>query len=81
MPTYNFRNRTTGEIEVREMRIAEMEAILAADSNLDVVPSSFSIGDSMLAEYKKSDRRSRFNEVIRDIKRCNPGNTIDGTDV
>lgn len=63
------------------MRIAEMEAALAADSNLDVVPTSFTIGDSMMAEYRKSDRRAKFNELVRDIKRRNPGNTIDGTDV
>lgn len=76
MPFYNVKNRTTGKTTVMEMRISEMEQMLADDPNLDVVPGPIRTMEARLGS-KMMKPSEGFKDVLRDIKRRNPGTTID----
>lgn len=75
MPTYNVRDKTTGKVTLREMRISEMEQMLRDDPNLDVVPAAVPYGDAWRMGVTKPSQG--FRDVLRDIKRRNPKSTID----
>ncbi len=79
MPTFNFKNRTTGEIWEDRMSIAEMETKLASDANLDVIPGATLQVDPYRCGISKPDNHSQFKDVIKEIKRRHPLNTIDGS--
>ena len=79
MPVYSFKNKQTGETWEDQVSIAEMEAKLAADKNLDVIPGAVFYGDSYRLGITKPDNINHFREVIDGIKKRHPLNTIDGT--
>lgn len=76
MPTYNVLNKKTGKTKQMEMSISEMVQMLKDDPNLDVVPGATPTMEARLGSkmMKPSDG---FKDVLRDIKRRNPGSTID----
>lgn len=76
MPNYTVRNKTTGKTTIQTMTISEMVQMLKDDPNLDVVPGAVGKGEPRLGS--KNNRPSEgFKDVLRDIKRRNPGSTID----
>lgn len=76
MPFYNVLNKTTKKTTVREMTIAEMVKMLKDDPNLDVVPGATPMMEARLGS-KMMKPSEGFKDVLRDIKRRNPGTTID----
>lgn len=76
MPTYNIRNKSTGKTKVVKMSISEMTQMLADNPDLDVVPGLVGKVEPRLGStYMKPSEG--FKDVLRDIKRRNPGSTID----
>lgn len=60
------------------MRIAEMEQMLRDDPDLEIIFTvATPYGDPV--QLGRIGPDSRFKELIKDIKRRNPGNTIDGS--
>ncbi len=76
MPFYNVLNKKTKKTVVQEMTISEMVAMLKADDNLDVVPSATPAMEARLGASMMKPSEG-FKDVLRDIKRRNPGTTID----
>jgi hypothetical protein len=74
VPTYTFRRKSTGDEWTETMKIAEMEEMLAADPDVQYVPGGFAYCDSWLVGVTKPS--DGFRDVLKDIKRRNPGSTI-----
>jgi len=72
MPTYTFRNKTTGEEWTDMMSIAEMETLLK-DENVEQVIVAVHIGDP----WSRKKMPSGFREVLKKIKKNNRGAKID----
>lgn len=75
IPTYNFRNKVTGEEWTSEqMTIADMERTLRENKDLDVLPAATPYGDAWrMGVLRPSDG---MNDLLKDIKRRNRGSTI-----
>jgi hypothetical protein len=67
VPSYNFLRKSTGETWTDRMSIAEMEAKLAEDKDLDVVPVAVPIGDGYRLGTWKPDNHSLWREHLRKI--------------
>lgn len=75
MPTYTFRSRSSGLETTERMTIAEMEARLASDPDTYVVIAPVGYADSWRIGVSRSSEG--FRDVLRTIKKNNPGSTID----
>ena len=69
MPGYNFLRKSTGETWTERMCIADMEAKLAADKDLDVVPVAVPLADGYKIGTWKPDNHSLWREHLRKIKK------------
>lgn len=76
MPTFNFKNKQTGEMWEDRMSIAEMEAKLAADTNLDVIPGATLQVDPLRCGISKPENHSHMRDVMKEIRKKHPLNTI-----
>lgn len=75
MPTYNFRNKETGEEFTEFMFMSEIEQYLKDNPHLEQDISGFSgIGDPVRMGMKKPD--SGFRDVLKEIKRKNYGSRL-----
>ncbi len=75
MPTYTFRNTETNQEHSEFMTIAERESYLEANPQLQQVPHSPPILDSVRLGITKPD--AAFSKyVLGRIKEKNPGSTI-----
>jgi hypothetical protein len=75
MPTYSFRNKTTGETYSKFLTLKERESYLENNPDVEsiidyVVPSSEGIG------HLKRNIGSGWKDVLRKIKDRNPGSNI-----
>lgn len=71
MPTYDFRNKETGEVIEKIMKISEREEWLAANPQYETVISRApSLGDSHRLGMKKPD--AGFREVLAKVKEAHP---------
>ena len=76
MPTYQFRNKETGEVSEQFMRMADKDQFLQDNPNLEAVfLEAPPLGDPVRLGIRKVD--SGFKEVLQKIKRANPGSTLD----
>jgi hypothetical protein len=67
MAYYNFTRKSTGEVWVDSCSISEMDARLAADADLDVIPGAVPQGDAFRLGIWKPDNHSHFREVLKKI--------------
>jgi hypothetical protein len=73
MPTYNLRNRETGEEFVSEiMSMSEIEEYLKANPHIDRLCSAPFIGDPWRQGMKKPD--NEFRDRLKHIKKTHGGN-------
>lgn len=72
MPTYEFRNKNTGEIHQKIMKIAEREIYLQDNPELEsILTSCPSLGDAYRLGLKGTD--DGFKEVLSKIVERTPG--------
>lgn len=74
MPTYTFKNETTGEVITDRMSLSEREAFLTNNPDYKQVLSTPSIGDPMRLGVKKTP--DSFQDLLRHAKKAHKGSTI-----
>lgn len=66
MPTYSFRDKLTGEVFDKIMKISELDIFLSSNDNLEtVITHAPPLGDSVRLGIRKPD--GGFNEVLSKI--------------
>lgn len=78
MPTYNFRNKETGEIFEKFMSISSREDYLRENPHIETMLSGApTLMDPVRAGVRKVD--SGFKEVLRTIHERTPGSQLNKT--
>ena len=78
MPTYSFRNKETGEIFDKIMRIADRDDYLKQNPNLEsVITGAPAFTGDHITAVKKYD--SGFKEVLQKIHERTPGSELNKT--
>jgi len=76
MPTYSFRNKESGEVFDKIMRIAEREEFLSQNPNLEtVITGAPAFTGDHISAVKKYD--TGFKEVLQRIHEKTPGSQLD----
>lgn len=66
MPTYTFRNNTTGEEHTEMMKIAECDEYLAANPHIEQIPVSLNLHSGTGLGVRKTDEG--FKDLLRSKK-------------
>ena len=75
MPTYNFRNKKTGERWEAFMYISEVDDYLKDNPDVEQELNTFSgIGDPYRMGMRKPD--DTFRDLLKEMKTKHPGSTI-----
>lgn len=76
MPTYEFRNKETGEIIERFMKISSKDQFLAENPHLEqtITTAPAFVGDHVVAK-----KDTGFKEVLQKIHERTPGSQLDKT--
>jgi len=75
MPTYSFRDKTTGEVFDKFMRIAERDEFLTQNPNFEsVITGAPAFTGDHITAVKKYD--TGFKEVLQKIHERSPGSTL-----
>ncbi len=78
MPTYSFRNKDTGEIFDKVMRIADRDEFLTQNPNLEsVITGAPAFTGDHITAVKKYD--TGFKEVLQKIHERTPGSQLNKT--
>lgn len=74
-PTYDFRNKDTGEVFERMMKIAEKEQFLIDNPNIEqTITAAPAMGDPVRLGIRRTD--NGFKEVLQKIHSKTPGSTL-----
>lgn len=77
MPTYDFRNKETGEIVTEIMKIADKPQFLIDNPHLEtVILSAPQVNADPLSN---NQHRKGFKEVLNQIHQRSPGSTLNKT--
>lgn len=74
MPTYTFRNKTTGEETTKFLTLGEREEFLKSNPDFNQVLSAPALADSVRLGVRKIDRS--FNDVLIKAKSAHKDSTI-----
>mgnify|MGYP003349401100 CR=1 FL=1 len=75
MPTYNFRNKKTGEEFTSFMFMSEINQYLKDNPEIEQIINSFAgVGDPVMMGMKKPD--GGFRDLLKTIKKGNRGSKI-----
>ena len=75
MPTYEFRDNETGETFEKRMSILDLDKYKEDNPNLEQYHSTY---PGLVADAHVRDKRpDGFKDVLKSIKKANPGSTID----
>lgn len=75
MPTYDFRNKDTGEVFEKVMKIAEKEQYLKDNPNLEsYIGRAPGMADPVNLRVRKAD--NGFKEVLQKIHSKTPGSQL-----
>jgi hypothetical protein len=75
MPTYSFRDKNTGEVFDKAMRIAEREEFLTQNPHLEsIITGAPSFTGDHISAVKKYD--TGFKEVLQRIHEKTPGSQL-----
>jgi hypothetical protein len=78
MPTYDFRNKETGEVFEKIMKIADKEQYLIDNPQIEqALLSAPAMGDSVRLGIRKSD--NGFKEVLQKIHNNTAGSVLNQT--
>lgn len=76
MPTYSFRNKDTGEVFDKILRISEREEFLSQNPNLESVITS---APAFAGDHVTLKPDTGFKEVLQKIHERTPGSQLDKT--
>lgn len=76
MPTYEFRNKETGEVTEHIMRIAELDAFKEANPQLERFISQ---APAFAGDHITIKKDTGFKEVLQRIHEKTPGSQLDKT--
>lgn len=80
MPTYTFKNKETGEVTERIMKMSEFDSFRLDNPFLETVISGGSLCDSLrLGEGLLKGNNAAFSEVLKKIHQRTPGSCLDRT--
>lgn len=75
MPTYSFRDKNTGEVFDKAMRMAEREEFLTQNPNLEsIITGAPAFTGDHISAVKKHD--TGFKEVLQRIHEKTPGSQL-----
>lgn len=75
MPTYSFRDKNTGEVFDKVMRMAEREEFLTQNPNLEsIITGAPAFTGDHISAVKKHD--TGFKEVLQRIHEKTPGSQL-----
>lgn len=75
MPIYEFKNKETGEVIEKQMKIAERDLFLQDNPSFEQHHSSVAaVGDSVRLGVRKADKG--FREVLQKIHERSPGSRL-----
>ena len=75
MPTYSFRDKNTGEVFDKAMRMAEREEFLTQNPNLEsIITGAPAFTGDHISAIKKHD--TGFKEVLQRIHEKTPGSQL-----
>ena len=75
MPTYDFKNKDTGEVFEKIMKIAEKEQFLKDNPNIEsYIGSAPAVGDPVRLGVRKAD--NGFKDVLQQIHQRTPGSNL-----
>ena len=75
MPTYEFRDKDTGETFEKRMSMLDLDKYKEDNPNLEQYHSTY---PGLVADAAIKDKRpDGFKDVLKSIKKANPGSTID----
>jgi hypothetical protein len=78
MPTYSFRNKDTGEIFDKVMRIADRDEFLTQNPNLEsIITGAPAFTGDHISVVRKYD--TGFKEVLQKIHERTPGSELNKT--
>ena len=78
MPTYDFRNKDTGECFTGFMKIAEKDLFLSNNPHIEqVFETAPALGDSVRMGVRRTD--NGFKEVLQKIHEKTPGSLLNKT--
>ena len=77
MPTYDFRNKETGEITEKFMRISEKEQYLKDNPHLEQVLLCAPLINA--DPISNNQHRKAFREVLNKVHKGSPGSTLNKT--
>jgi hypothetical protein len=76
MPTYEFRNKETGEVTEHIMRIAEREQFISDNPHLEQTITS---APAFAGDHITIKKDTGFKEVLQRIHSLTPGSQLDKT--
>ena len=80
MPTYTFKNKETGEVTERIMKMSEFDSFRLDNPFLETVISGGSLCDTLrLGEGLLKGKNAAFSEVLKKIHQRTPGSCLDRT--
>jgi len=80
MPTYNFKNKETGEISERIMKMSELDTYKESNPDLEqYIESSMVVRSINMGEGLLKGNNSNFKEVLSRIHARTPGSCLDKT--
>jgi hypothetical protein len=75
MPRYDFKDKNTGEVFEKIMKIAEKEQYLKDNPNMEShIGTAPAIGDSVRLGVRKAD--NGFKDVLQQIHQRTPGSNL-----
>lgn len=77
MPTYTFKDKTSGDITQKVMKISELDDFKNKNPDLEVVVSATPLGDPVRLGVRKPD--GGFKEVLQKIHSKTPGSRLNTT--
>jgi hypothetical protein len=76
MPTYEFRNKQTGNVTEHIMRISEREQFILDNPHLE---QTITIAPAFAGDHVSLKRDTGFKEVLQKINERNPHNDLSKT--
>lgn len=79
MPTYEFKNKKTGEVTEKVLRISEKQAFLEENPDLEPYFSTVNLGDPVRLGVTTMGNTTGFKHVLQQIHQRTAGSQLNKT--